>query len=135
MVRVAKPVFLKPCVYVTWGWCAETLMHLGCLLSSADCRYLMCRGQSQKNLSTWYRPELPCIVVADKINGEATPTSQFSSVSQLCTTLWNLMECSLPGFPVHHQLPELAQTPVHRVGDAIQPSHPLSSSAFNLSQH
>ena len=47
------------------------------------------------------------------------------------------MDCSMPGFPVHHQLPELAQTHVHWVGDAIQPSHPLlsPSSAFNLSQH
>ena len=48
------------------------------------------------------------------------------------------MDCSTPGLPVHHQLPELAQTHVHRVGDAIQPSHPLSSPcppALNLSQH
>ena len=48
------------------------------------------------------------------------------------------MDCSTPGFPVHHQLPELAQTHVHRVGDAIQSSHPLLSPfppAFNLSQH
>ena len=48
------------------------------------------------------------------------------------------MDCSIPGFAVHHQLPEPAQTPVHRVGDAIQPSHPLSSPsppAFNLPQH
>ena len=48
------------------------------------------------------------------------------------------MDCSTPGFPVHHQLPELAQTHVHQIGDAIQPSHPLSSPsppAFNLSQH
>ena len=48
------------------------------------------------------------------------------------------MDCSTPGFPVHHQLPELTQTHVHGVGDAIQPSHPLSApspSAFNLSQH
>ena len=48
------------------------------------------------------------------------------------------MDCSTPGFPVHHQPPELTQTHVHRVGDAIQPSHPLSSPslpAFNLSQH
>ena len=50
----------------------------------------------------------------------------------LCT-----MDCSTPGYPVHHQLPELAQTQVHRISDAIQPSHPLSSPslAFNLSQH
>ena len=63
---------------------------------------------------------------------------QFSSVTQLCPTLYNPMDCSTPGFPVHHQLLQLAQTHIHRIGDAIQPSHPLSSpspSAFNLSQH
>ena len=52
--------------------------------------------------------------------------------------LCNPVDCSTPGFPVHHQLPEPAQTHIHQVGDAIQPSHPLSSpspSAFNLSQH
>ena len=47
------------------------------------------------------------------------------SVTQLCPTLRNSMDCSMPGLPVHHQLPELAQTHVHQVGDAIQPSHPL----------
>ena len=60
------------------------------------------------------------------------------SVVQSCLTLYDPMECSTPGFPVLHQLPELAQTHVHRVSDAIQPSHPLSSpspSAFSLSQH
>ena len=52
---------------------------------------------------------------------------QFSSVAQSCLTLCNPMECSTPGFPVYHQLPELTQTHVHRVSDAIQPSHPLQS--------
>ena len=52
---------------------------------------------------------------------------QFSSVAQLCLTLCDPMDCSTPGLPNHHQLPELTQTHVHRVGDAIQPSHPLSS--------
>ena len=63
---------------------------------------------------------------------------QFNSVAQTCPTLCDTMDCSLPGFPVHHQLPELAQTHVHQVGDAILPSHPLLSPfppAFNLSQH
>ena len=63
---------------------------------------------------------------------------QFSSVTQSCPTLCDPMNCSLPGFPFHHQLPELAQTHVHWVGDAIQPSHLLSSPsppAFNLSQY
>ena len=60
-----------------------------------------------------------------------------SSVAQLCLTLCDPMDCSTSAFPVHHQLPELAQAHVHRVSDAIQPSHPLLSPslpAFNLSQ-
>ena len=52
---------------------------------------------------------------------------QFSSVAQLCPTLCDPMDHSTPGLPVHHQLPESTQTHVHCVGDAIQPSHPLSS--------
>ena len=62
---------------------------------------------------------------------------QFSSVAQSCPTLCNPMNRSTPGLPAHHQLPEFTQTYVHWVGDAIQPSHPLSSPspAFNLSQH
>ena len=63
---------------------------------------------------------------------------QFSSVAQSCPTLCSYMNYCTPGLPVHHQLPECTQTCVHWVGDAIQPSHPLSSPsppAFNLSQH
>ena len=63
---------------------------------------------------------------------------QFGSVTQLCPTLCDPMNHSTPGLPVHHQLPESTQTHVHQVGDAIQPSHPLSSPsppALNLSQH
>ena len=63
---------------------------------------------------------------------------QFSSVAQLCLTLCDPMNRSTPGLPVHHKLPEFTQTHVHRVGDAIQPSHPLSSSsppARNPAQH
>ena len=56
-----------------------------------------------------------------------SPEFQFSSVAQSCPTLYNPMNCSTPGLPVHHQLPEFTQTHVHRVSDAIQPSHPLSS--------
>ena len=52
---------------------------------------------------------------------------QFSSVDQLCLTLCNPMNHSMPGLPVHHQLPEFTETHVHQVSDAIQPSHPLSS--------
>ena len=63
---------------------------------------------------------------------------QFSSVAQWCPTLCDPMDCSTPGLPVHHQLPESTQTHVHWVCDAIQPSHPLLSPSlptFNLSQH
>ena len=77
------------------------------------------------------------------VNSLFTESSRFSSVqsspvSKRCLTLCDPMYCSTPGFPVHHQLQELTQTHVHRVGDAIQPSHPLlslSPPAFNLSQH
>ena len=63
---------------------------------------------------------------------------QFSSVTQSCLTLCDPMDYSTPGLPVHHQLLEFTQTHVDQVGDAIQPSHPLSSPSsltFNLSQH
>ena len=63
---------------------------------------------------------------------------QFISVAQSCPTLCNPMNCSTPGLPVHHQLLEFTQTHIHQVGDAIQPSHPLSSPfppAPNPSQH
>ena len=62
---------------------------------------------------------------------------QFSSVAQSCPTLCDPMDHTTPGLPVHHQLPEFTQTHVSWVGDAIQPSHPLSSPspAFTLSQH
>ena len=64
--------------------------------------------------------------------------SQFSSVPQSCLPLCDPMESSMPGLPVHHQFPELTQTHVCQVGDAIQPSHPLSSPfppSFSLFQH
>ena len=73
------------------------------------------------NLSHWY-------------NGSV----QFSSVAQSCPTFWDPMNHSTPGLPVHHQLPEFTQTHIHRVSDAIQPPHPLSSPsppASNASQH
>ena len=63
---------------------------------------------------------------------------QFSLVAQLCLTVCNPMDCCMLSFPAHHQLPELTQIYLHQVGDAIQPSHPLSSPsppAFELCQH
>ena len=69
---------------------------------------------------------------------EVTHILGLVQVTQSCPTLCDPMDCSTPGFPVHHQIRELAQTHVHQVSDAIQLSHPLSSpspSAFSLSQH
>ena len=72
------------------------------------------------------------------LNQDKFSSVPFSSVTQACLTLCDPMDCSMPGFPVHHQLPQPAQTHVHQVHDVILPSHPLSSPslpAFNLSQH
>ena len=90
--------------------------------SSLDC-FIMCgyneKAETQKRAPPW-------------------PSVQFSSVAQSCPTLYEPMNHSTPGLPVHHQLPEFTQTHVHRVSDAIQPSHPLlspSPPAPNPSQH
>ena len=85
-------------------------------------------------------------IVKEKWAGMPVATSQcldhgylqFSSVTQSCPTLCNPMNLSTLGLPVHHQLPEFTQTHIHRVSDAIQPSHPLSSPSppvLNPSQH
>ena len=62
-----------------------------------------------------------------RIAGDPHAWGEFSSVAQSCPTLCSPMNCSMSGLPVHHKLPEFTQTHAHRVGDAIQPSHPLSS--------
>ena len=70
--------------------------------------------------------------------GSKSCSVQYGSVTQSCLTLCDPMDCSTPGLPVHHQLPEFTQTHVHWVSDAIQPPHPLLSPSpptFNLSQH
>ena len=80
----------------------------------------------------------PCALNSAHHNCRAHIGQLRPDIVQSCPTLYNPMDCSMPGFPVHHQLHELAQTHVHRVSDAIQPSHhPLLASppAFNLSQH
>ena len=83
----------------------------------------------------WRREQLPTPVFwPEEFHGLYSPSVQFSSVTQQCPTLWDPMDCSMPGLPVHHQLP----VHVHWVSDAIQPSHPLSSPsplALNVSQH
>ena len=80
----------------------------------------------QGQLTTYRKNETGTLVHTIHKNTYTLDTYQFSSVAQSYPTLCNPMNCSTPGLPVHHQLPEFTQTHVHQVGDAIQPSHPLS---------
>ena len=83
----------------------------------------------------WKKLTIPLSIVSSQWN---YINLQLSSVTQSCPTLCNPMDCSMPGMPVHHQLPELAQTHVRWASDAIHPSHSLlspSPSVFSLSQH
>ena len=113
----------------------------GLVLSSREAgRWTHSGGHSQRQLF----PILPAIGLTQqdvlRLNGRTNTISsvQFSSVAQSYSTLCDPMDCSTPGLPVHHQLLEFTQTRVHWVGDAIQPSHPVSSPsppAFSLYQH
>ena len=71
-----------------------------------------------------FQLKIPYLITIRKITKDSV---QFSSVTQSSPTLCDPMNCSMPGLPVHHQLPEFTQTHLHQVGDVIQPSHPLSS--------
>ena len=107
------------------GFCGQSSWKKHCGAGKADLHLECIYSIEDKSLLTprWKRFSVVTSVI---------------SVTRLWLTLCNLMDCSTPGFPVHHQLPELAQTHVHWVSDAIQTSHPLSSPfppAFNLSQH
>ena len=88
-------------------------------------------GIFHANLLKW-------IAISSSRGSDTNMNIQFSSVTQSCPTLCKPMDCSSPGLPVHHQLPQFTQTHVHWVGDATQPSHLLSSPsppALNLPQH
>ena len=98
-----------------------------------------------QSLISWAPKSLQMVTAAMKLKDASSLerklwqiSVQFSSVTQLCLTLCNPMDCSTPGLPIYQELLEFTQTHVHWVGDAIQQSHPLSSSlppTFNLSQH
>ena len=88
------------------------------------------QGWGWEGSQSWFwplaQPALPMCLRAPKSIFDGFSSVQFSSVSQSCPTLFDPMNCSKPGFPVHYQFPETAQTHVHRVSDAIQPSYPLN---------
>ena len=88
--------------------------------------------------NTIFSDKFPWLFLETRLPTPPLLSVQFSSVAQPCLTLGDPMDCSTPDLLVHHQLPEFTQAHVHRVGDAIQPPHPLSSPsppALNLSQH
>ena len=115
-----KVVFLRVSVCLVISWSASALKVL-----------------SECASAKWRAGEKQMVQTNQKLCSNVDLV-RFSSVAQSCLTLCDPMNLSTPGLPVHHQLPESTQTHVHWVGDAIQPSHPLSSPpppALNLSQH
>ena len=103
------------------------------ILLSVPCSWI-CGLISLTNLGNWTDWSLQWLLFSTPLLFSLL----VNSVTQLCLTLSDPMDCGTPVFPVHHQLPELTQTHAHWVGDAIQPSHPLSTPSppvFNLSQH
>ena len=116
----------------------HTVLHSGCVNFPTN--------SAQSYLETWnvrfmIQGKLDMIkqeMARVNINTLGISSVQFSSVTQSCPTLCDPMNRSTPGLPVHHQLPEFTQIHIHRVSDAIQPSHPGSSPsppASNPSQH
>ena len=116
----------------------ETIFHQGCWNASELKHHNCCISRNWGPIAhSRSRPRIENRVERDDCYVTYL-SHQFSSVTQSCPTLCNPMNCSMPGLPVHHQLLEFTQTHVHRVGDAIQPSHPLSPPsppALNPSQH
>ena len=119
---------------------AFAFIHLSAYLFNEYLYFLDLRHSTGRKILQWkiwvsYGIPQPEGTLFSVTHAKALSVSQFT---QSCPTLGNPKDCSTPGFPVHHQLLELAQTHVHWVSDAIKPSHPLSSPslpAFNLSQN
>ena len=117
---IAKAMLRKTMLEVSSPW-------LQTVVQSYNNQHSMLLAQKQ-NTHQWNRMESPDII----------HRVQFSSVAQSCPTLCDPMNRNTPGLAVHHQLPKFTQTHVHQVGDAIQPSHPLSAPSLrapNPSQH
>ena len=118
------PGYCKQCCDEHWGICVSfNSVFLSVYAQHWDC----CVIVQFSSAASVYAQEWDCCVIV-----------QFSSATQSCRTLCDPINCSTPGLPVHHHLPEFTQTQVHRICDAIQPSHPqssLSPPAPNSSQH
>ena len=108
------------------------------LNKETKCMSLWWKSDLGRGKTKWWEDVLGIQTTPKMWGNWMVRVSSVSSVAQSRLTLCNPMDCSTPGFPVHHQLSEPTQTHIHCVGDAIQPSHPLWSSSpptFNLSQH
>ena len=115
-------------LYVTALWLIYFLNRCLCLSLSLTNTVVCGYGAwGSGSLLVTMRGDITGILRMGEQKVESIWVLQFSPVAQSCPTLCNPMNRSTPGLPVHHQLPELTQTHAHRVGDAIQPSHPLSS--------
>ena len=132
------------CLFVPTCACMCSHMNPGVFTHRSGC---LCLCESMHMYTHVYVCVCICVCVSRHVGfcslqscplGSQYGQVQFSSVAQSCPTLCDPMNHSMPGLPVHHQLPEFTQTHVHQVSDAIQPSHPLSSpspTAPNPSQH
>ena len=128
-VSIKAHFFFPALEPMPWPFRPKCSFFFATLCSSEPIRI---SARISKVSQVWCRPS------AQGHQDKGSGSIQFTSAAQSCPTLCDPMDCSTLGLPVHHQLPELTQTQVHWVGDAIQPSHPLSSPsppAFNLSQH
>ena len=124
--------------HISRGYHLSFSPHGRLILAWAGEMLLNCLKQLRITASTLSGNEVDFFFSLSHSQSKAAACHQFSLVAQSCLTLCNPMNHSTPGLPVHHQLPEFTQTHVHRVSDAIQPSHPLSSTsppAPNPSQH
>ena len=129
----------KTIALTVWTFVSKVISLLFNTLSRFVIAFL---PRSKHFLTLWLQSQSAVILEPKKIKSvtasTVSPCIQFSSVTQSCSTLCDPMNRSTPGLPVHHQLPKFTQTHAHRVSDAIQPSHPLSSPsppALNPSQH
>ena len=129
-VRREVPLSLRLCGWRLWdlgvgGALERTSLHLGSVLRTWGSVSGLSRSLTKCHHLFWFFSTY--FLDLNKTDSKCTYQTQFSPVAQSCPTLCDPMDCSTPGLPVHHQLPEFTPTHVHWVGDAIQPSHLLSS--------
>ena len=125
-----KLLLCQAMTYLVHNYCSPASLHWGNLYHTVS------TVEPWASFRKTHKPQV--LRDPQSISEPSWPSDQIRSVAQSCPTLCDPMNCSTPGLPVHHQLPEFIQTHVHRVSDAIQPSHPLAAPSPpppNPSQH